>query len=59
MNSKVSGTGNVEEAVKKNIDIFTYKQSLWSIDMKTKVVQQVPRIKLDNLTSGQPDILTT
>ena len=45
MNSKVSGTGNVEEAV-KNIDIFTYKQSLWSIDMKTKVVKHVPRINI-------------
>ena len=46
MNSKVSGMGNVEEAVKKNIDIFTYKQSLWSIDMKTKVVQHVQRINI-------------
>ena len=29
---------------KKTIDIYTYKQRLLSIDMKTKVVQHVPRI---------------
>ena len=29
---------------KKSIDIFTYKQWLLSLDMKTKVVQHVPRI---------------
>ena len=29
---------------KKIIDIFTYNQRLLSIDMKTKVVQHVPRI---------------
>ena len=29
---------------KKSIAIFTYKQRLLSIDMKTKVVQHVPRI---------------
>ena len=32
----------------KSIAIFTHKQSLWSIDMKTKVVQHVPRINISN-----------
>ena len=36
---------------KKIIDIFNYKQRLLSIDMKTKVVQHVSRIKLDNQTT--------
>ena len=31
---------------KKRIAIFGYKQSLLSTDMKTKVVQHVPRIIL-------------
>ena len=39
MNSNVTGTG--DEGVKKSIVIFTYKQLLLSIDMKTKVVQHV------------------
>ena len=39
----------------KSIAIFTEKQRLLSIDMKTKVVQHVPRIKLDNLTTWQLD----
>ena len=34
---------------KKIIDIFNFKQRLLSIDMKTKVVQYVPRINLNNL----------
>jgi len=42
MNSKVTGEG--DEGVKKSIAIFGYKQQLLSIDMKTKVVQHVPRI---------------
>ena len=33
-----------DEGVKKIIDIFNYKQRLLNIDMKTKVVQHVPRI---------------
>ena len=46
MTSKVTGEGDVVDVddVKKNIDIFTYKQRLLSLDMKTKVVQHVPRI---------------
>ena len=44
MNSKVTGEGDVVDVKKKSIDIFTYKQRLLSIDMKTKVVQHVPRI---------------
>ena len=32
----------------KTIAIFTYKQWLLSIDMKTKVVQHVPRINISN-----------
>ena len=39
------------------IVIFTYKQWLSSIDMKTKVVQQVPMIKFYNLTTLQPNNL--
>ena len=31
---------------KKSIAIFTYKQRLLSIDMKTKLVQHVPRINI-------------
>ena len=50
MNCNVTGAGVEDAEVKKSIVIFTYKQSLLSIDMKTKVVQHVPRIKLDNLT---------
>ena len=37
MNSKLTGKGDEEEGVKKTIDIFTYKQRILSIDMKTKV----------------------
>ena len=32
---------------KKNIDIFTYKQSVFSLDMKTKVAMHVPRININ------------
>ncbi len=45
MNSKVTGEGAAAAAadddVKKNIDIFNFKQRILSIDMKTKVVQHV------------------
>ena len=43
MNSKVTGEGAAadDDDVKKNIDIFNFKQRLLSIDMKTKVVQHV------------------
>ena len=34
---------------KKIIDIFNFKQRLLSIDMKTKVVQHVPRIIIVNV----------
>ena len=44
MNSKVTGEG--DGVKKKHIAIFGYKQRLLSIDMKTKVVPHVPRIKL-------------
>ena len=44
MNSNVRGSGVVvEDEVKKHIDIFTYKQRILSIDMKTKVVQHAER----------------
>ena len=43
MTPKLTGEGD-EAVVQKNIDIFIYKQRLLSIDMKTKVVQHVPRI---------------
>ena len=39
MNSKLTGSGVDEAVVKKYIVIFTYKQWLLSIDMKTNVVQ--------------------
>ena len=41
MTTKFTGEG--EEAVKKSIAIFGYKQLLLSLDMKTKVVQHVER----------------
>ena len=46
MIGKLTGEGDVE--VKKSIDIYNYKQRLLSIDMKTKVVQHVPRIKFSS-----------
>ena len=48
MNSNVSGLGADEEEVKKTIAIFAYKQQLLSIEMKTKLVQHVPRINLSH-----------
>ena len=43
------GTGADAAEVKKNhIAIFTYKQWLLSIDVKTEVVQHVPRINLSH-----------
>ena len=42
MIGKLTGCGGG----KKNIVILTYKQQLLSIDMKTKVVQHVPRTNL-------------
>ena len=44
MNSKLTGQGDAAaEEVQKSIAIFGYKQSLLSVDMKTKVVQHVER----------------
>ena len=43
MNSKLTGEGD-DDDVKKNIAIFGNKQRILSIEMKTKVVQHVPRI---------------
>ena len=40
MNSKLTGEGEGAE-VKKNIDIFNFKQRPLSMNMKTKVVQHV------------------
>ena len=51
MIGKLTGDGAAYDDLKKNIVIFGYKQLLLSIDMKTKVVQHVPMIKLDNLTT--------
>ena len=49
MNSKLTGEGGVDvDDVKKSIDIFNFKQRLLSPDMKTKVVQHVPKSKLEN-----------
>ena len=47
MTGKLTGTGMAAAAavvVKKCIAIFTYKHSLFSLDMKTKVARHVPRI---------------
>ena len=53
MNPKLLGEADEgeddEDVQKKIIDIFNFKQRLLSLDMKTKVVQHVPRSKLDNL----------
>ena len=49
MIGKLTGTGAVVE-VKKSIAIFTYKHSVFSLDMKTKVVQHVPVININTLT---------
>ena len=47
MTPKLTGEG-AAGVKKKNIAIFGYKQRLLSIDMKTKVVQHVPRINLSH-----------
>ena len=47
MNSNVNGSGGEDEdEVKKTIAIFAYKQRILSIEMKTKIVQHVPKINL-------------
>ena len=47
MISLVTFTGAVvAAAVKKTIAIFTYKHSVFSIDMKTKLVEHVPVINI-------------
>ena len=48
MNSNVTNEG-AAEVKKKSIAIFAYKQRLLSIEMKTKLVQHVPRINLSHL----------
>ena len=49
-NPNVTGMGEVTSLrFQKTIAIFGNEQRLLSIDMKTKVVQHVPRIKLENL----------
>ena len=56
MNSKITGQGDAAaEEVHKSIAIFGYKQSLLSVDMKTKVVQHVERerVKLQLLSDIQ------
>ena len=47
----VTGTGMAVGAAvvqKKTIAIFTYKHSVFSLDMKTKVGRHVPRINIFN-----------
>ena len=61
MNSYVTGKGAAAvhkvlskksiDVKKKNIDIFNFKQRPLSIDMKTKVVQHVPRIMFSKFSS--------
>ena len=48
MTSKLTGSGDDADCdvPKKPIAIFGYKQGLLSIDMKTNVVQHVPRIPI-------------
>ena len=46
MIGKLTGEGG---EVKKIIDIFNFKQRVLSLDMKTKVVQHVPKSKLHNM----------
>ena len=48
MIGKLTGTGGADDDVKKIIAIFTKKHSVFSLDMKTKVVQHVPRINLNH-----------
>ena len=49
MTGKLTGTGMAAVAVvKKSIVIFTYKHSVFSLDMKTKVARHVPRIAFQN-----------
>ena len=48
MTGHVTGTGMVVAVVKKKIiAISTYKHSVFSLDMKTKVVRHVPRININ------------
>ena len=53
MNSKLTGGGAADDddddEVKNSIAIFGYKQWLLLLNMKTKVVQHVPRINLQIL----------
>ena len=51
MNSNVTGKGAGEAVKKKIIVIFTYKQRLLSINMKTKVVQHVKSERLKECES--------
>ena len=62
MNANVTGKGAAKSFVKKkplmsqkSIAIFGYKQSLLSIEMKTKVVQHVSRFKLENFENTKND----
>ena len=51
MTPKLTGEGDDAadaDDVKKSIAIFGYKHRLLSLDMKTKVVQHVPRINLSH-----------
>ena len=41
MNSELTGQGDVEDVPKNPIAIFSCKQGVLSIDMKTKIVQHV------------------
>ena len=52
MTGHVTGTGGVALAdVKKSIAIFTYKHSVFSLDMKTKVARHVPRIAFQHFNN--------
>ena len=53
MNSNVSGSGDADadDVQKTSLTFSTIKSDFSSLDMKTKVVKHVSRIKLDNFTT--------
>ena len=58
MNSKLTGEGDEDDYVKKSIAIFSNKQWVLSIEMKTKIVQHVPTINISiwHMTCAQSHV---
>ena len=50
MTDHVTGMGDVAVAVQKNNAIFTYKHEFFNLDMKTKLLEHVPRTNIMHLT---------